>query len=77
MTVNNSLIFFFLQLNEHKEASYFLLLSLDKVVKEKEVFRNLHSQLRHHKNSLKVSMYTLKETFMYSSCSTKFAENQM
>lgn len=47
------------------------------MVKEKEVFRNLPSQLRHHKNSLKVSVYTLKETFLYSSCSTTFAENQM
>lgn len=76
MTIYNTLKIFW-KTNKHNEVGWLLLLSLDKVVKKKDELRNLNSQLRHHKNVLKLSVYALKETLISSSPRAKIAENQM
>ena len=51
-------------------------MSLDKVGKEKDEFRDLNSQLKWHINDLKASMCALKETLITCSSRAATAENQ-
>lgn len=64
------------QINEYKEIGWFGFMSLDKVGKQKDEFRDLNSQLRCHINALKASMGALKKTFISYSCGAETAENQ-
>lgn len=51
-------------------------MSLDKVGKEKDEFRDLISQLKHCINDLKISTSVLKENFSFCSFRAEITENQ-
>ena len=51
-------------------------MSLDKVGKEKDEFKDLNSQLKWHMNDLKAFMYALKKTLITCSSRAETAENQ-
>lgn len=49
----------FLKTNKCKDIGWLLLISLDKVVKERDEFRDSNSQLKHYVNDLRASMCAL------------------
>ena len=59
----------FLKSNEYNEISWLPLMSLDKVVKEKDALRDSNSQLKLHINDLKASLCALKKILI--SCNHK------
>ena len=53
--------------NKHNDIGWLLLILLDKVMKEKDKFRDLNFQVKLCMNDLKASMLALKDIFV--SCS--------
>lgn len=66
----------FCQTNEYNELCWLLLISLNKVEKETDEFRDLNFWLKCQINDLKVSMSFLKEALISYSHRIKVAENQ-
>ena len=66
----------FLKTNKCKDIGWLLLISLDKVVKERDEFRDSNSQLKHYVNDLRASMCALNYTLISCSHRAEIAENQ-
>lgn len=69
-----STIKYFWETNKYSDVGWLLLMLLEKVVKEKDEFRDLNSQLTHHINDLRASMYAVKDTLNSCSHGAEIAE---